>query len=298
MPEMTERAEIYDYDNCLINLDIVQLLKLPKLTREQIAIHYPCDGQQYYNIHNRIFLYICYGYYDELDLYDNSDLLNSKIDILAIRLNKLKPIKYLESRGFDFKNDEYFFTAAHNDAIKTMKYLKSLGINMNVKDDDGSNAFFMASNLKIFKFLKSNNVNINCINIYGTNAFFEAIKLNNIKIMKFFQSYNLNIHIKDRYFNMNAYLEATYYSGIKMLKYLESLGSFIHFCDKRGENAFTMALYSGNTKLIKYIKSRGINIYKKLSYYPLIIYENPNKKQLISVLYIRDKTKYIMNYIT
>jgi hypothetical protein len=83
-----------------------------------------------------------------------------------------------------------------------------------------------------------------------------------------------------------------------MLKYLESLGIFIHSCNNSGKNAFILALYSGNIKLIKYIKSRGINIYKKPFNLPFIFYGNPNKKQLISTLFIRDKTKYIMNYIT
>jgi|688.fasta_scaffold01965_35 hypothetical protein len=130
---------------------------------------------------------------------------------------------------------------------------------------------------------------------FGINEYFRAL------LHLCFGHYNLLLKCEKYKYLFYCYDilgAAIRFNKLKQIKFLESLGCFIHFCDNRGENAFTMALYSGNTKLIKYIKSRGLNIYKKLSYYPLIIYENPNKKQLISVLYIRDKTKYIMNYIT
>jgi hypothetical protein len=121
---MAQMAHINDYEDFLFNFELLKLSQLPKLTKEQIAIHYP--NHEY----NRIVLYLCYGYYDELDIYDNSHLLYNKIITLALKINNslLKSIKYLESRGFDFKKDEYFLTAVQAGSIKTMKYLKSLGI--------------------------------------------------------------------------------------------------------------------------------------------------------------------------
>jgi hypothetical protein len=299
---MAQICDLGLYNYFIIYDKYSKLARLTKLTKEQINIIYPLSRA--FNPRREI-LNLYYGYYDEIDKYTNNDI--NLLPCFAVRFiylfnNKiLEPIKYLESRGFNFNVDEYYLKAASAGSIKIMKYLEFLGVNINIRQSyTKKNAFLEApSKLKVLRYIESCGINIHCKDNYGYNAYIKHIK--KIKIIKYLYSLELNIHYIIYNEKVNLYNYAAMYSNIKILKFLEHCGIFIHLFNNRNDNSFIYALHNSN-RVIKYIKSRGINIYIKdcdgVSQYKK---KNQNKKLekslLISVLYICSKTKYLLCYI-
>jgi len=273
----------------------LKLAHLSKLTQEQINIKYN------YNIFIELFFYLYYGHYNKLDDYTN-DFLADYITT-TVRFNKIKPIKYFESRGINFGVDEYYLKAASSGAIKTMKYLESLGVNIHIKDNYMNNAYLSAPpNLKVLPYIESRGINIYHKNSYGFNYPLISIFNNvNIKIIKYFESKGFNINIIDNMMGAHIYMYAAHKTNIKMLKYLESKGNFINFQCKNKYNAFSVAFNNKNpAKIAKYLKSRVINIYKKNKYNRSLLKIFNNRPKICIILktfYICSKTKYLLCYI-
>jgi hypothetical protein len=243
------------------------IYKLPKLSKEDICLKTHSD-------YEKIILCGFYEHYEILDTYD-IDALNT----------------------FGINNDIYNFgknllmIAAHYNKIRLIKYLLARGIDINISNKSGYNAYlFYFSNpnikikvLKLFKTAKllgtkDYNTN-NPFIIYMSNCHFNQ----KIRILEYLKSIDMNIY-KFTKWGTNA----CYYSNnVKILKYLDSIGFNIFYYNKDYNDNFYSCIikYSDqrdkNTfRLLKYLKSRGVRTYysenykycKRLGYYKTLKY--------------------------
>ncbi len=150
--------DLQKYVYYLCNNKYLKLAQLPKLTQKQVAMHFGIN--EYF----RALLHLYYGHYNLLLKCEKYNLFYC-YDILgaAIRFNKLKQIKFLESRGYDFKNSKYFIIAATEGAIKSMKYLESIGCFIHSHKynyNAFTNAVFYRRDIKVIRYIKSRGINI------------------------------------------------------------------------------------------------------------------------------------------
>ena len=150
--------DLQKYGEFFYNKEYLKLTQLPKLTEKQVAMHFGIN--EYF----RVLLHLCYGHYNLLLKCEKYNLFYC-YDILgaAIRFNKLKRIKFLESRGNDFKNSKYFIIAATEGAIKSMKYLESIGCFIHSRKYNCNSftiAVFYRCDIKVIRYIKSRGINI------------------------------------------------------------------------------------------------------------------------------------------
>ena len=222
------------------------LKEMPKLKAKDISN---------YDEPYRMYLYTYYGYIKELRKYD--------LESLSLIIND--------------NNDNLFLLAAYVGNIKIMKYLESVGVNINHKNVYKLSAYLTAvynGNIKSMKYLEQNGADIHHIDYQKCNAYLFAVEQNNLKIMKYLESRGLNIHLIDR-IGLNAYLITGFCNvDIKIMKYLENIGININRKNIVGENHFNMIAYYYNTKnKPKYnvwcykTKHRKLNSFKIMYFY-------------------------------
>ena len=233
-----------EYINLLNRLSL-NIYKSQKLSKEDICLEQISDFE-------KLFLFGFYEYYDELDKFD----INS--------------LKFYGLYKFD-KN--LLMIAAYYNKIRLIKYLISRGVNVNISNYYGCNAYLYAAknaNIKIktLKLLEDNGANIHKKNSTKNNAFLFAICSNNIKVLEYLKSRGIDIYILNQW-KENAYF---YTQNIKKIKYLEANGLNIHYkhIDNYNIYSYFCSYYNQQNnkikRLLKYLKSRDVCDYYSKNY--------------------------------
>jgi ankyrin repeat protein len=231
------------------------LAKLPTLTQEDIAkVNEP----------ERMYLYVYYGYLNELRNYSPTQIKTligtNNIFLLAAFRNNLNIMKYL-------------YTKLNN---KFIRY----------NNKDGMNAYFVASSyghIKIIKYLDSKNYKIKRHNSFYNNSYLLAILSGNLKLIKYFENSDRirNTIYKINKLGYNPYLQAIKTGNLKIIKYLENSG----FSKK---NSYSIAAQYGHIKVMKYLENKGITHLTDYIKLLLKLKSTKNHKHIIKVLKLRN----------
>jgi hypothetical protein len=188
----------YALNNCIHYLN-----KLPRLTRKQIKDNFNANKEEMYF---KLNLYGYYGYYKSLDKYKKTYLKKEHLMKNAILLNKLKYVKYLESRLGKYESKtlnrkhNLYIDALIYGRIKILKYFDK-------------NGYFKTSHLDMFYFYSFSNCN------------YKSIKY----------TYNRYKILPRRIFL--SYIEAAYLSPLRIIKFIISKGANIYdILDINGNN--------------------------------------------------------------
>jgi ankyrin repeat protein len=239
-----------------------KIYELPRLSKEDInSLELSRD--------KKLFLFGFYEHYNELDNYD---------------------IKELDNIILGCSNKNLLMCAAFYNKIRLIKYLITRGININIIDNNGKNAYFYALKnsdvkldnpkikLKTLKLLEDNGINIHNIDNYGNNCCLIYIrKFAKIRVLEHLKLHNINMY-KFNTGCLNLYLFAIIYSDFKIIKYLEANGFNIHIKNKYNYNAYNYNIdYKMNNyiRVLKYINSRNIKMYSKQT-----IFKSPFNKYI------------------
>jgi hypothetical protein len=233
--------------------------ELPKLSIKQIDDFCKLD-KKYDNDFHKLRLYSYYEYYNELDKYDNKAILKSHI--IPTRINKIKLIKYFESRNLYTKDMYYreYEKMLDRGYIKGVKYLENRRIDYNSLS---SHSYFVV----MYTIYKTDHIKLKLLRHLNLNG--NHLKNNCFKtiIRIEFQNYIFNTAIKRNV-------------SVKILKYLYSMGANIHY---------------GNP--YKLAKDYG---FKSFHYYDLKSQEAAETLKtlhFLKCLYIKDKLKYKCVYM-
>jgi ankyrin repeat protein len=189
----------------------------------------------------------------------------------AIVMNDLKNIQILSKEDDfdinkkynDFSNKTIFIKACSNGNLKIVKYLVSLGCDMNVRDDKGKTGFLhtcSCGHLDIIKYLKSLEYDIFEKNDDGYSGLDLPTMHGRIETIKFFVSSGFDIHEQNS--DLTPFLLSCYYGDLTIIKYFISLGN----CDEDDQDnripPFILVCQSKNLEAVKYLISEGYNINK------------------------------------
>jgi ankyrin repeat protein len=225
------------------------IYKLPKLSKKDICLEPIPDS-------TKIILFGFYEYYDELDKFD------------------IEALNHFNMSGFF--NINILMIAAYYNKIRLIKYLLARGVDINMSNKSGYNAYLFATSnfnvkIKVLKLLEDNGINIHKINDYLFNAFTMSIgyvKNYKIRTLEYLKSRGIDIH-KLSYSGSNVYF---YAQNIKICKYLEANGLNIHIKNTYNTNNYSFIIKCRNKqdktifRLLKYLKSRGVRNYYSENY--------------------------------
>jgi len=221
------------------------IYKLPKLSKKDICLNQHSD-------YEKIILFGFYEYYDELDKFDINQLIIGDKNKWGTNI---------------------LFIAAYYNKIRLIKYLLARGININISNNEGFNAYisiFFNENVKIktLKLLEDNGTNIHIITKALNNAFTTFI-INNkrpqIKVLEHLKSIGIDIHKVNMWRNNVCF----YAEKIKTIKYFEANGINIHLKNIYNINIYSKIIkysYQIDKNILKYLKSRGVRNYYSENY--------------------------------
>jgi hypothetical protein len=269
-----------EYINLLNRLSL-DIYKSQKLSKEDICLEQISDFE-------KLFLFGFYEYYDELDKFD---------------------INSLNFYGLYKFDKNLLMIAAYYNKIRLIKYLLARGVDINIFNESGQNAYLIALNntnikIKTLKLLEDNGINIYKIDQYKDNAFMTAIIYNirpKIKILEYLKSRSINIHILNMW-KENAYF---YTGNIKTIKFLEINDLNIHYkhntyCDNIYLHFFryyNKKIEHNKKRLLKYLKSRGVRDYYSENYILCKRTNNDKRFKYLIISNCNNRFKNITCYI-
>ena len=154
--------------------------------------------------------------------------------------------------------------------IETYKYLKSLGLAINVTGDNGQNPLHTIAkknnDLDIFSFFMKEGVDINLQDNEGVSPFMNAANSNELRVVKFLIDHVKNVNTKNKN-GQSALSMAVSNNSSKVIDFLLTKGCDIHLKDTKGN---TLAFYLVNTfeksdeksfeKKLKILINRGLSM--------------------------------------
>ena len=186
----------------------------------------------------------------------------------AIKKGYFNTTKYLISQlevPFDSK-DYYRWTtlqiASENGRIEILKYLISLGGDIQALDETGSNLIFDATkygHLSMIEYLRTLTVSLDHRDYSGNTAAHIAANNGQVECLKYFFDHNLDFDRKN-YNGWTAFHSAASGGHQNAIKFLLSIGMDIHSIAYYGWNALHLACQTAQISTAKYLISIGLNI--------------------------------------
>jgi ankyrin repeat protein len=149
--------------------------------------------------------------------------------------------------------------ASEKNNISLVKKLLDMGVDVNVKDDDGSNALMMASKNgyeDVVKMLLDRGADVNVENKYGNNALMSASMYGNTEIVKLLLDKGADVNVENKYGN-NALIYASSNGHKEIVKMLLDKGIDVNVKNKDGDNALMLASRNGYIDIVELLKQHG-----------------------------------------
>ncbi len=237
------------------------------------ALHYAC-----YAIHferkEDFFLSSSYAHFDNFD-YDSDEIAKNKtcpFDLDEIIISDIEPtsildfFEYLMTFEFDINSrDEWdrtpLFYACENSCIdaKVIKYLISIGADVNAQNDKGETVF-LNSSLKMKEYLLEHGANPNIANENGETAFLLAAYYCNLEMLELLVKYGADVDVTTKHGENALHLASLFYSAeIEDIEYLLSLGVDAHARTDSGETVLHYAFKAGMIDIAEYLIGIGVD---------------------------------------
>lgn len=245
------------------------------LIKHGIGIHYV--SSKYGNILNAICsdgYGVCHRWVERLIQKGvNSQPLDDEGNTLFLsvcRYGKLRTVKLVQSLGFNIhqcnsegKNAIHLMCGSERNEVNldVLKYLISLGIDVNKQANDGSTAL-MYARYKHAKLLLASGCNIDIIDNEGRTSLMIACSNFRWKYAKLLIEHGANIHVVDEN-GRNAFIEACSLGcPLSLMKMFVASGINTEYYDHRGYNALMASRFNiKKIKVFSYLLSVHTNIY-------------------------------------
>ena len=208
------------------------------------------------------------GQYDVMNyLMEKGAAINTKnnkgqtaynVVISAFFINDELAMKLIE-KGADIeaKNDNgqtLLFIEAEDDHLSKVKYLHSLGANIDTRDNDNYRPDIHSTGM--IRFLIENGADINARDDDGNTYMCEAIILNDLSLASFLVSKGIDLD-QNCYFEECPLIKAIEDNNFEFVKFLVENGADVNNTDRYGKNVLERSLAEGNMQIIQYLSGSG-----------------------------------------
>jgi len=219
--------------------------------------------------------------------------------IISPFLKNLNDLEFFYSKGFtlndlDKKGNNIFNYSTTKGNIEFLQTLVKEGVNPNVYDKDGRNAFFFAckgmrnhsNSLELYEYLESLGIEPNYTLENGLTPLHTiAYKNNDIDIFNYFISKGVNINQKDKDGN-TAFLNAANNNDIDIIELLFKNVDNINLSNKKGITALMRAVQNNSSRAVSYLLKNGSDPFLKdiydnnIAFYLIESFKGKNLEQL------------------
>jgi ankyrin repeat protein len=159
------------------------------------------------------------------------------------------------------KNDYNYlwFSCAKYNKIEKIKELINLGVDVNIKDKNGSTALIYASRngyKDIVELLLKYKADINIKNKFGNTALIYALRNGYKEIVELLLKYKADVNIKDNY-GSTALILASYNGHIEIVELLLKHGADVNIQNLSGNTALILASYNEHKEIVELLKRHG-----------------------------------------
>ncbi|WP_340066798.1 ankyrin repeat domain-containing protein [Ascidiimonas aurantiaca] len=192
--------------------------------------------------------------------------------------NTLETYKYLESLGLEpnvVNNDgvtPMHAIAYKNKDLAIFNYFIEKGVDINIPDSNGNNAFMNAAysnDLEIVAFLANHVSDVNLTNKKGQTALTLATQSNSPEVVKFLLDKNADIHTKDNdgntlaHYVINGYSDENAEAFDQKLALLQKSGLNMNETQADAQTLWHLSVKKNNLSLLKRIKQFDVPINTK-----------------------------------
>jgi len=175
-----------------------------------------------YDEFTRMYLYAYFGYKEHVKKNYNLQHILGKIDgelcnfmFFCIYINDIDLLKWIKTIGFDINyydpfGDNAYLTAAYYGKIKIMKYLETIGFDIKYRNFNNSDAYLISiigKKLKVMKYLINKGITPS-IDYIGLNDFSSALISGNIKILTYLVNIGRDIFYRIKIYKYFKYDDA------------------------------------------------------------------------------------------
>ena len=217
--------------------------------------------------------------------------------------------KGFDIKSRDPKGNNIFNYAVKSGNISFLKLLLKKGISPNIINNEGGNAVLYASKglrnfqnpIETYKYLKSLGIGINVIGDNGQNPLHTIAKRNNdIDIFSFFIKEGVDINLQDNE-GVSPFMNAANSNDLRIVEFLINHVKNINIKNKNGQSALSMAINNNSSKVIDFLLSKGCDIHLKdtnentLAYYLVNTFKKNDEISFEEKLKILIKRGLLMN---
>uniref|UniRef100_A0A6P7H0Z0 Uncharacterized protein LOC114343091 n=1 Tax=Diabrotica virgifera virgifera TaxID=50390 RepID=A0A6P7H0Z0_DIAVI len=185
---------------------------------------------------------------------------------LAARCNKVETLRYLKSVGSDLnqcnnQGRSLVHMAAAGDAVDVLDFLKNesnFSLNLDLSDNDGFTPSHMAAannSLKAIKYHKKQGANLSISNKDKYTLVHAAAEYGAIDVLVYLvEECKMDIKVSDNNGNLPAHLAALS-NKVEILRYLKSVGSDLNQRNHQGATLVDMAAEAGAVNVLNFLKN-------------------------------------------
>lgn len=183
-------------------------------------------------------------------------------------------------RGKDPKGNNIFNYAVKKGNIPFLKLLIKKGINPRILNKEGGNAMLYASKglrnfknpIKTYKFLKNLGIAVNVVGDNGQNPLHNIAKRNNnLEIFSFFIKKGVDVNLQDNN-GISPFMNSVISNNLDSVKFLSEYVEDFDLKNKKGLSALSIATNKSSVEVVDFLLKKGANINIKDNNYNSIAY--------------------------
>jgi ankyrin repeat protein len=143
--------------------------------------------------------------------------------------------------------------------VDFVKYLVSLGANVNAKNDNDWTPLYLTNSIEILKYLVSQGAEVHVKDNDGKTLLHNAVEHNaNIDVLKYIISQGADVNARDNTSKTPLHWATGHFTSLKKLQFLVSMGADVNAKDDSGNTPLHKC--DINPDKVKYLISRGADI--------------------------------------
>jgi ankyrin repeat protein len=216
--------------------------------------------------------------------------------LLIPKVSNFDIVDYFEAKGISLKSKDNYGNGVFNYTAKSgniamLKKLVAKGIEYNIINKNGGNAFIFASQggrrhsngIDVYNYLESLGINPNVTTTKGVNPLLNvASSTKDVKVIDYFLKKGVDPNQADKKGN-TPFIKAAQSNSLEIVKHLAKQNKGINLTNKDGQSALTLAVQRNKPEVVSYLLANNANakiIDKKgnnLAYYLVNAYSRRNK---------------------
>lgn len=217
--------------------------------------------------------------------------------LLIPKLSDFTIVDYFETKGISLNDKDNYGNGVFNYTAKSgnidmLKKLVAKGIEYNLINKNGGNAFIFASEggrghsngMDVYNYLESLGINPNVTTIDGTNPLLNvASSTKDIQVIDYFLKKGVDANKADKEGN-TPFIKAAQSNTLEIIEHLAKLNKDINLINKDGQSALTLATARNKSEVVSYLLKNNADAQiidaegNNLAYYLVNAYSARNKE--------------------